>query len=187
MGKKAGRTPGPGGGDGGGEQNRLPGNTTNATGSVIGRNATGFGPNGSATTAVPGVGAGTPLPHQAFMQCVLRQVAGQQPATSASASAGASAGGKPAKGGAAAAEGKLFNTTAAAAPGQGQGRGDNGGALASPAGMCREPYSFTPMGGQFGFFRSPHVRPMWALSTCGEPNEIKKNTHPKNITHTALL
>ena len=26
---------------------------------------------------------------------------------------------------------------------------------------------------------------MWALSTCGEPDEIKKNTHPKNIT--ALL
>ena len=23
---------------------------------------------------------------------------------------------------------------------------------------------------------------MWALSTCGEPDEIKKNTHPKNIT-----
>ena len=23
---------------------------------------------------------------------------------------------------------------------------------------------------------------MWALSTCGEPNEIKKNTHPGNIT-----
>ena len=31
-------------------------------------------------------------------------------------------------------------------------------------------------------FGSPHVRPMWALSTCGEPNEIKKNTHPKNST-----
>ena len=29
---------------------------------------------------------------------------------------------------------------------------------------------------------SPHVRPMWALSTCGEPDEIKKNTHPKYIT-----
>ena len=31
---------------------------------------------------------------------------------------------------------------------------------------------------------SPHVRctPMWALSTCGEPNGIKKNTHPKNVT-----
>ena len=28
----------------------------------------------------------------------------------------------------------------------------------------------------------PHVRPMWALSTCGEPDEIKKNTQPKNIT-----
>ena len=31
---------------------------------------------------------------------------------------------------------------------------------------------------------SPHVRctPMWALSTCGEPDEIKKNTHPKWFT-----
>ena len=27
---------------------------------------------------------------------------------------------------------------------------------------------------------SPHVRPMGR--TCGEPDEIKKNTHPKNIT-----
>ena len=26
---------------------------------------------------------------------------------------------------------------------------------------------------------SPHARPMWALSTCGEPDELKKNTHPK--------
>ena len=23
---------------------------------------------------------------------------------------------------------------------------------------------------------------MWALSTCGEPGGIKKNTHPKSIT-----
>ena len=23
---------------------------------------------------------------------------------------------------------------------------------------------------------------MWALSTCGEPDEIKKNTHPKTFT-----
>ena len=23
---------------------------------------------------------------------------------------------------------------------------------------------------------------MWALSTCSEPNEITKNTHPMNIT-----
>ena len=29
---------------------------------------------------------------------------------------------------------------------------------------------------------SPHVRPTRALSTCGEPDDIKKNTHPKNIT-----
>ena len=31
-------------------------------------------------------------------------------------------------------------------------------------------------------FGSPHVHPMWAFSSCGEPNEIKKNTHPTNIT-----
>ena len=29
---------------------------------------------------------------------------------------------------------------------------------------------------------SPHVRPMGVHRTCGEPDEIKKNTHPKNIT-----
>ena len=36
-------------------------------------------------------------------------------------------------------------------------------------------------------FGSPHVRctPTWALSTCGEPNEVKKNPHSKKIT--ALL
>ena len=27
--------------------------------------------------------------------------------------------------------------------------------------------------------RTYDAPPMWALSTCGEPNEIKKNTHPK--------
>ena len=29
---------------------------------------------------------------------------------------------------------------------------------------------------------SPHVRPMGVHRTCGEPDEIKKNTHPKNFT-----
>ena len=29
---------------------------------------------------------------------------------------------------------------------------------------------------------SPHARPMRALSTCGEPDKIKENTNPKNIT-----
>ena len=29
---------------------------------------------------------------------------------------------------------------------------------------------------------SPHVRPMGVHRTCGEPNKIKKNTHPKGIT-----
>ena len=28
----------------------------------------------------------------------------------------------------------------------------------------------------------PHVRPMGVHRTCGEPDEIKKNAHPKNIT-----
>ena len=38
---------------------------------------------------------------------------------------------------------------------------------------------------------SLHVRPMWALSTCGKPKEImikiKKDTHPKNVTGAALF
>ena len=28
----------------------------------------------------------------------------------------------------------------------------------------------------------PHARPVWAPGTCGEPNETKKNTHPKIVT-----
>ena len=28
----------------------------------------------------------------------------------------------------------------------------------------------------------PHVRPIGMHRTCGEPDETKKNTHPKNIT-----
>ena len=42
----------------------------------------------------------------------------------------------------------------------------------------------------FGWFGSPRVRctPMWSLSTCGArpPNEIKKNTHPKEFTFVFL-
>ena len=43
-----------------------------------------------------------------------------------------------------------------------------------------EPFNFTPMGVNPISSGSPHVRPMGR--TCGEPDEIKKNTHPKNIT-----
>jgi len=45
-----------------------------------------------------------------------------------------------------------------------------------------EPFNSMPVGVDSISFGLPHVRPMWALSTCGEPDEIKKNTHPKNIT-----
>ena len=43
-----------------------------------------------------------------------------------------------------------------------------------------EPFNSTPMGVNPISSGSPHVRPMGR--TCGEPDEIKKNTHPKNIT-----
>ena len=43
-----------------------------------------------------------------------------------------------------------------------------------------EPLNFTPMAVSSISSGSPHVRPMGR--TCGEPDEIKKNTHPKNIT-----
>ena len=43
-----------------------------------------------------------------------------------------------------------------------------------------EPFNFTPMAVKSILSGSPHVRPMGR--TCGEPDEIKKNTHPKNIT-----
>ena len=57
------------------------------------------------------------------------------------------------------------------------------GSEAESDGPRPEPFNFTPMGVNSISFGSPHVRctPMWALSTCGEPNKIKKNTHPKNI------
>ena len=45
-------------------------------------------------------------------------------------------------------------------------------------GPWREPYNPTPMGGQLLAARTPHM----ALSTCGEPDETMKNTHPCNST-----
>ena len=42
-------------------------------------------------------------------------------------------------------------------------------------------FSFTPMAVNPISLGSPHVRPMGVHCTCGEPDEIKKNTHPKNI------
>ena len=46
--------------------------------------------------------------------------------------------------------------------------------------ILREPFNTTPMGADPISSGYPHVRctPMWALSTCGEPDETKKNTHP---------
>jgi len=44
-------------------------------------------------------------------------------------------------------------------------------------GTRREPFTFTPMGVNPISSGSPPVRPMGR--TCGEPDEIKKNTHPK--------
>ena len=49
-------------------------------------------------------------------------------------------------------------------------------------GTRREPFDFTPMGVNPIPSGPPHVRPMWALSTCGEPDEIKENALPENIT-----
>jgi len=47
-------------------------------------------------------------------------------------------------------------------------------------GTRHEPFNFTPMAVNSISSGSPHVRPMGR--TCGEPDEIKKNTHPKNFT-----
>ncbi len=47
-------------------------------------------------------------------------------------------------------------------------------------GLQREPFNFTPMAVNSISSGSPHVRPMGR--TCGEPDEIKKNTHPKDVT-----
>ena len=43
-----------------------------------------------------------------------------------------------------------------------------------------EPFNSTPMAFNSISSGSPHVRPMGR--TCGEPDEIKKNTHPKKFT-----
>ena len=45
-----------------------------------------------------------------------------------------------------------------------------------------EPFNSTPMAVNPISSGSPHVRPMGVHRTCGEPDEIKKNTHPKKIT-----
>ena len=47
-----------------------------------------------------------------------------------------------------------------------------------------EPFNSTPMGVNSSSSGSPHVlgAPMGVHRTCGEPDEIKKNTHPKCIT-----
>ncbi len=45
--------------------------------------------------------------------------------------------------------------------------------------MCRS--TPLPMGVNSTSFGSPRVRPMGVHRTCGEPNEIKKNAHPKDI------
>ena len=50
-----------------------------------------------------------------------------------------------------------------------------------PRGCASRAVQFHPMGVNSISFGPPHIRPMWALSACGEPNEIKKNTHPKNL------
>ena len=48
----------------------------------------------------------------------------------------------------------------------------------------REPHNVAPMGVNSISPGSPHVRPMGVHRTCGArpPGEIKKKTHPKNMT-----
>ena len=48
------------------------------------------------------------------------------------------------------------------------------------AGKRHEPFNSTPMGVNPISSGSPHVRLMGR--TCGEPDEIKKNVHPKYFT-----
>ena len=52
----------------------------------------------------------------------------------------------------------------------------------TPDGTRPEPFNSTPMGVNSISSGSPHVRPMGVHRTCGEPDEIKKNTHPEYIT-----
>ena len=49
-------------------------------------------------------------------------------------------------------------------------------------GAGREPFNFTPMGVNPISSGSPHVRCTPMGRTCGEPDEIKKNTHPEYFT-----
>ena len=50
------------------------------------------------------------------------------------------------------------------------------------AGTRPEPFNSTPTGVNSIPSGSPHVRPMGVHRTCGEPDEIKKSTHPKYFT-----
>ena len=55
-----------------------------------------------------------------------------------------------------------------------------GSRMAHTQNLQPEPFNFTPMAVSSISSGSPHVRPMGR--TCGEPDEIKKNTHPKSFT-----
>jgi len=46
----------------------------------------------------------------------------------------------------------------------------------------RGPFNSTPMGFNSSSFGSEHVRPKGRTCGAWPPNEIKKNTHPENIT-----
>ena len=48
--------------------------------------------------------------------------------------------------------------------------------------LQREPFNSTPMAVNSISSGSPHVRCTPMGRTCGEPDEIKKNTHPKFFT-----
>ena len=60
------------------------------------------------------------------------------------------------------------------------GTGANATVYEMPDGTRPEPFNFTPMAVNSISSGSPHVRPMGR--TCGEPDEIKKNTLPKCVT-----
>ena len=49
-------------------------------------------------------------------------------------------------------------------------------------GTSREPFNSTPMAVNSISSGSPHVRRMGVHRTCGEPEEVKKNTHPEYFT-----
>ena len=59
-------------------------------------------------------------------------------------------------------------------------RGSKGNASCLTTRTRREPFNFTPLGVNPISSGSQHVRPVGR--TCGEPDEIKKNTHPKYST-----